>query len=100
MRTGESTRKLARKLDAGTARIRSATLSYQRGRWHVAFSVEVDEPAPAPRDGGRVAGVDLGITELAVLSTGEHVPNPRRLDAELRSPAGLLPASLPTSTRS
>ena len=40
IRTRESTRKLARKVDAGTARIRSATLSHQRGRWHVAFSVE------------------------------------------------------------
>lgn len=49
IRTHESTRKLARKLEARTARIRSATLSYQRGGWHVAFSVEVDEPAPTPR---------------------------------------------------
>lgn len=85
VRTCESTRKLARKVEAGTARIRSATLSYQRGRWHVAFSVEVDEPAPTPRDGGRVVGVDLGITDLATLSTGEHVPNTRRLDRELRN---------------
>ena len=30
-------RRLARKVEAGTARIRSATLSHQRGRWHVAF---------------------------------------------------------------
>jgi putative transposase len=67
-----------------TARIRSATLSHQRGRWHVAFSVEVDEPAPIPRDGERVVGVDLGVTELATLSTGEHVPNTRRLDRALR----------------
>jgi transposase, IS605 OrfB family, central region len=49
------------------------------------FSVEVDEPAPTPRDGGRVVGVDLGIKELAVLSTGEHVSNPRCLDRELRA---------------
>ncbi|MDN5917105.1 MAG: transposase [Pseudonocardia sp.] len=54
-----------------------------RGRWHVAFSVDVDEPAPTPRDSGRVVGVDLGITDLATLSTGEHVPNTRRLDREL-----------------
>lgn len=85
IRTHESTRKLARKVDAGTARIRSATLSHQRGRWHVAFCVEVDEPAPTPREGGRVVGVDLGIKQLATLSTGEHVPNPRRLDRELRT---------------
>ncbi len=84
VRTAESTRKLARKVEAGTARIRSATLSHQRGRWHVSFSVEVDAAEPAPRDGGRVLGVDLGIKDLAVLSTGEHVPNARRLDAALR----------------
>ena len=85
VRTHESTRKLARKVDAGTARIRSATLTFQRGRWHVAFSVDVDEPAPVPRGGGRVVGVDLGIKELATLSTGEYVPNTRRLDRELRN---------------
>jgi putative transposase len=79
VRTCESTRKLARKVEAGTARIRSVTLSFQRGRWHVGFSVEVEESAPTPREGGRVVGVDLGIKELAVLSTGERVANSRRL---------------------
>lgn len=85
VRTCESTRKLARKVEAGTARIRSATLSFQRGRWHVSFSVGADEPDVAPRDGGRVAGVDLGLKQLATLSTGEQIPNPRRLDRELRA---------------
>jgi putative transposase len=89
VRTGESTRKLARKIEAGQARIRSATLSWQRGRWHVSFSVELPdiEPPdrqPASRTGGRVVGVDLGISTLATLSTGKRVPNGRRLDAELR----------------
>jgi putative transposase len=52
----------------------------------VSFSVEVPDPDSAPhgRDGGgRVVGVDVGITDLAVLSTGERVPNPRHLDAAL-----------------
>jgi putative transposase len=89
VRTGESTRKLARKVEAGTARIRSATLSWQGGRWHVSFSVELPDPEPpdrkpAPRAGGRVVGVDLGITTLATLSTGTRVPNRRHLDRELR----------------
>ena len=83
VRTHESTRTLARKAETGTARIRSATLSWQRGRWHVAFSVELPDPTPPERTGGRVVGVDLGITSLAVLSTGEVVPNPRHLDAAL-----------------
>ncbi len=83
VRTHESTRKLARRIEAGTARIRSATLSWQRGRWHVALSVELPDPAPAQRTGGRVVGVDLGIKSLAVLSTGQVVPNPRHLGATL-----------------
>jgi putative transposase len=83
VRTCESTRKLARKLEAGTARILSATLSHQRGRWHVSLSVELPEPQPAPRTTDRVAGVDLGIKSLAVLSTGEVVPNPRHLERVL-----------------
>lgn len=80
VRTHESTRKLARHVEAGSARIRAATLSHQRGRWHVSFSVELPDVEDGPRDGGRVVGVDLGIKSLAVLSTGETVDNPRHLD--------------------
>ncbi len=82
VRTHESTRKLARHLEVGTARIRSVTLSHQRGRWHVAFSVELPDREPVSRS-GRVVGVDLGIKSLAVLSTGEVVDNPRHLGAAL-----------------
>ena len=84
VRTCESTRKLARKIDAKGARIRSATLSFRRGRWHVSFCVEVPDVAPTPRDISRVVGVDLGIKVLATLSTGEKVPNPRPLENALR----------------
>ncbi|MGH3720367.1 MAG: type II toxin-antitoxin system prevent-host-death family antitoxin [Pseudonocardiaceae bacterium] len=69
MRTHESTRRLARRIKAGTARIRSATLSHQSGRWHVAFSVELPDDELPVRASGRVVGVDLGIKSLAVLST-------------------------------
>ncbi|GAB88186.1 helix-turn-helix domain-containing protein, partial [Gordonia rhizosphera] len=42
IKTHESTRKLARRVEAGTARILSATLSEDSsGRWHVAFQVLV-----------------------------------------------------------
>lgn len=83
VRTHESTRKLARRVEAGTATIHSATLSFQRGRWHVSFSVKLPDPTPPARPTHRVVGVDLGIKSLAVLSTGEVVPNPRHLDAAL-----------------
>lgn len=84
VRTLESTTKLLRLLDEGRARILSATVSCAADRWYVAFGCEVD------RDCGTVArpetaiGVDVGITNLAVLSTGEVIPNPRFLQHSLR----------------
>ena len=44
----ESARKLARRLEAGTARILSATVRRDGGRWYVAFSVEVDRADRIP----------------------------------------------------
>nr|WP_307850055.1 IS607 family element RNA-guided endonuclease TnpB [Saccharopolyspora sp. HNM0986] len=81
VRTHESTRKLARHVERGSATIRSATVSFRGGRWFVSFSVKIDRNDPAPADPDRVVGVDLGINSLAVLSTGEVVPNPRHLEA-------------------
>jgi putative transposase len=84
IRTHENTSKLLRLLADGRARILSATISCVADRWYVAFGCEVD------RDCGRRArpenaiGVDLGITNLAVLSTGEIIPNPRHLQQSLR----------------
>jgi len=84
VRTHESTRKLARHVEHGTARIRSATVSLRAGRWFVSFSVEITRTDPAPARPESVVGVDLGVTSLAVLSTGETVRNPRYLEAVLR----------------
>lgn len=47
------------------------------GRYFVTAMVEVT-PAPRP-DATQTVGVDLGLKDLAVLSTGEKVPNPRPL---------------------
>ena len=77
----ESARKLARRLESGTARILSATLRRDGGRWHVAFTVEVDRAERTPARPDSVVGVDVGITHLAVLSTGQLEPNPRHLEA-------------------
>ncbi|MGI5239518.1 IS607 family element RNA-guided endonuclease TnpB [Dactylosporangium sp. CA-139066] len=77
----ESARKLARRLEAGTARILSATVRRDGGRWFVAFTVEIERQVTRPARPGSVVGMDVGITHLAVLSTGELVPNPRHLDA-------------------
>lgn len=77
----ESARKLARRLNVGTARIMSATVRRESGRWFVAFTVEVERAARVPARLDSVVGVDVGIKRLAVLSTGELVPGPRHLDA-------------------
>ncbi|MEU2033318.1 IS607 family element RNA-guided endonuclease TnpB [Nocardia amamiensis] len=68
VRTHESTRKLARRVDAGTARIRSATVTFTHQRWFVSFSVEVQQTRRMPQLPDTVVGVDLGVKHLAVLS--------------------------------
>ena len=71
--------RLADLVAAGTARVLSVSVRFERGRWFAAFTVEQDVTRPAPADPGAVVGVDLGIKTLAVLSTGEEIPNPRHL---------------------
>jgi putative transposase len=46
------------------------------GRWFVTFHVDVPDPVPLPPT-GQDAGVDVGLTRFAVLSTGETIPHPR-----------------------
>jgi putative transposase len=84
VRTHESTRKLARHIERGTARLRSATVTFRSGRWFVSFSVEITRHDPAPARPVAAVGVDLGITSLAVLSTGEIIPNPKYLEVAQR----------------
>ncbi|MGJ7905586.1 IS607 family element RNA-guided endonuclease TnpB [Actinopolyspora sp. H202] len=84
VRTHESTRKLARHVERGTAHIRSARVSFHRGRWHVSFSVEITKTEPEPAVKGGTVGVDLGVKSLAVLSTGEIIANPKHLDVAQR----------------
>ncbi|GAA1384580.1 IS607 family element RNA-guided endonuclease TnpB [Catellatospora chokoriensis] len=88
IRTHENTRKLQRRIATGTARILSATVTHQRGRWLVSFQVEIIRDAPRPaRQPDTVVGVDLGVKHLAVLAdtTGKitYVPNPAHYDAAL-----------------
>jgi putative transposase len=84
LRTHESTRKLARRLEQGTARILSATISRQGGRWYVSFGCQVQRATGGPRFPGARVGVDVGLHHLAVLPDGRQVPNPAPLQAALR----------------
>ena len=65
VRTHEPTRKLARRLADGSARILSATVSRTAQRWHVSFTVEADRDVPARHARPRTAiGIDLGVKAL------------------------------------
>ncbi|MFF2143764.1 IS607 family element RNA-guided endonuclease TnpB [Kitasatospora sp. NPDC058190] len=88
IRTHESTRKLERRIHNGTARILSATVRYERGRWFASFQVEVVKNERVAVRPDVAVGVDLGVKCLAVMadSTGEvrHVPNPAHYDTALK----------------
>ena len=83
VKTHESTRKLARRLEQGPARILAATISRRADRWFVSFTCEVERQIPAGSSKPSVVGVDVGIRKLAVLSTGVIIANPRALEASL-----------------
>lgn len=51
------------------------------GRWHVSILCEDASVKPLPKLQTTV-GIDLGITALATLSTGEKIQNPRHSDSE------------------
>jgi putative transposase len=52
------------------------------GRYHVSFSSEVESALFPIRQ--RSVGIDVGLTHLVTLSTGEQIANPRRYHARLR----------------
>lgn len=91
LRTHESTRKLARRLEAGSARILSATVTRAGGRWQVSFTVEIERcigrlavPAHVGRSPRRVVGVDVGLSRLAVVCAHDG-----SVVAEVRHPGAL-----------
>ena len=88
IRTHESTRKLARRLEDGRARILSATVRQEAcGRWYVSLHAEVVRVAGGARRPGVVAGVDLGVSHLAVVADSaggvRYEPNSQHLEQAL-----------------
>jgi len=65
------------------AKIGSATITEQAGRWYVFICVheELAEPEPAT---GPVIGVDLGVKTLATVSDGREIANPKALRKRLK----------------
>ncbi|WP_406368718.1 IS607 family element RNA-guided endonuclease TnpB [Streptomyces sp. NBC_00647] len=87
IRTHEPVAGLLARVRAGTARILSATVRHERGRWFVSFQTEVKRDLVRVARPDVAVGIDLGVKTLAVMadSTGEirTVPNPRHLDSAL-----------------
>ena len=79
IRTKEGTTKLLSKVTAGSARILSATVSQEAGRWFVSFTCEVERDDRPARHPGSLVAVDLGIAHLATLSGGKVIENPKAL---------------------
>jgi len=89
IRTHENTRKLSRRLENGTARILSATVSRTARRWFVSFTVEVQSVIPERHvRPGSVVGVDLGVKTLltGVDSAGNvlAIDGPKALRVSMR----------------
>lgn len=62
-----------------SGRIVSATISRVADHWYASITLDADEfPLPQAENQGAV-GVDLGVSALATLSTGEKVEGPRAL---------------------
>ena len=80
--------RLHERADLGQARVVSAAVRFERGRWFVAFTVEQDVVRAAPSRPDVAVGVDLGIRTLAVVAAAggrtTQVPNPRHLGKALR----------------
>jgi len=55
------------------------------GRWYGCFVLALVVPAVPRRTVMRAVGVDLGVQNFAVLSTGELIPGPRAYRAALRN---------------
>lgn len=68
------------------AKLGHAVISRNGGQWHICFCVDLPDTVAPARDFSPV-GIDVGITSLAALSTGETIENPkwtREADAKLR----------------
>ena len=86
LRTKESLRKLTRlRRRDNKARIIRATVQRSSGGWVIAFTVERSRKQRRPRKPKAAVGVDLGLTRLATVSTGQAAANSMPLLTALRT---------------
>jgi putative transposase len=64
-------------IDPGSLDPTSVTVAKDpAGRWFVTFHVDAPDPVPIPATRQKI-GLDLGLTDLAVLSNAEKIPHPK-----------------------
>ena len=69
---------------AAGARVIRITVSRRAGHWYASLTVE-REPITNQMPKGGAVGVDLGVKNLATLSDGHVIPNPRALGTKLKA---------------
>jgi putative transposase len=63
---------------------KTATISRSStGKWYICYSCECPEPSPLSET-GQQAGIDVGLTTFATISTGKAIANPRFFRREER----------------
>jgi len=62
-----------------TGHIVSACLSRTADHWYASITVDCPDPPLPPAENQGAVGVDLGVTRLATLSTGETIEGPKAL---------------------
>lgn len=67
-----------------SGKIQSATVSRVADRWFVSMTIETEDRPLRPAENQGAVGVDLGITALATLSTGEKIIGPKPHKALLK----------------
>lgn len=60
-------------------RLKRATLIKDIDQWFVAFSVEREQPSEETTTKQHPIGIDVGVSNLVAMSSGETIPNPRFL---------------------
>ena len=71
IKSHESTRKLARRVEAGPARVLKATVRFEGGRWLVSLTCLVQRDCGRPahvEPGAAVVGIDAGVKDLIVVA--------------------------------
>jgi len=62
-----------------TGRLVSATISRHAGRWYASITIDTAGLSLPPAENKGAVGVDLGVSALATLSTGEVIPGSKAL---------------------